>query len=539
MNKIIEYTASMVTNDGVKLASDIYRLDTNQKLPVLLMRQPYGKTIASTVVYAHPRWYAQNGYIVVIQDVKGRGDSEGEFELFSNEIKDTEETINWVSRLEGSNGKVGMYGFSYQGMTQLYGAISQHEALKTICPSMVAFDLYSDWAYENGVFCYQINLAWAIQLALETARLKRDLSAYKLLYLASRNLPVHDIPLNLEKALKKYCPSNFYYQWLNHPEKDRYWQDLSPQTYFKNIDLPMLHIGGWFDPYLRGTFNLYQHMKCKSKFQQCLVVGAWGHIPWGNSLGNHYYTTANNNNINELQIAWFDKYLKGKENPNFPKQNINLFQMGSNQWLNFDTLNRNNTTTFYLNSTGLANLRDDDGKLITDNQLNNNHNEDIIVHDWWQSIPSLGGHAMIPAGSFDRSKIDNYSDVITYTSAFLTDELDIIGQIKLELFLEADAEEFDLSVVVSQVFTDGKVYNFTQTQAKIKQVDLEKAIVIKLQPTCIKLAKNTALRLSLSTGAFPAYKDLSIEEKFNAQPMTIKVLSGKQKPSRLLLVNFS
>ena len=537
MDKIIEYTASMVTSDGVKLVADVYRPETKEKLPVLLMRQPYGKAIASTVVYAHPRWYARQGYMVVIQDVRGRGESAGDFKLFETEIQDGKETLDWVTKLEDSNGKVGMYGFSYQGMTQLYAAITQHPALKTICPSMSAFDLYSDWAYENGAFCYQINLAWAIQLAAETARLKKDFLSYKRLYLASRSLPVHDIPSPLEEVLHKYCPSNFYYQWLNHPENDHYWQELSPKTYFEDIDLPMLHIGGWFDPYLRGTFNLYQEMAQKSQFQQCLIVGPWCHIPWGNTLGDRYYTTTANNNINELQIAWFDKYLKGKENQNMPTKNINLFQMGGNKWKKLDALASSKKTLFCLKSTGLANIRDDDGKLITNNQENNSQQEDIIVHDWWRSIPSLGGHATIPAGSFERSELDNRSDIITYTSEYLPEDLEITGEIHLEIYLQADRENFDLSAIISQVFPNGKVYNFTQGHIKVKQTSLEELIKIKLQPTCMKLAKNTAIRLSISASNFPAYYDLSITEKLDIKPVTLRIFSGQKKPSKIIMDN--
>ena len=107
MVKIIKQTASMQTRDGVKLDADIYRPDTDVELPVLLMRQPYGREIASTVVYAHPRWYAAQGYIVVIQDVRGRGTSQGEFDLFTYEVDDALDTINWVSQLPNSTGKSG------------------------------------------------------------------------------------------------------------------------------------------------------------------------------------------------------------------------------------------------------------------------------------------------------------------------------------------------------------------------------------------------------------------------------------------------
>ena len=178
MVKIIKQTASMQTRDGVRLDADVYRADTDEQLPILLMRQPYGREIASTVVYAHPRWYAAQGYIVVIQDVRGRGTSAGEFDLFAHEAADGLDTVEWVSQLPNSTGKVGMYGFSYQGMTQLYAAAGQPKCLKAIAPAMVAYDLYADWAYENGAFCLYASLAWAIQLAGETARRQGNEVAY-------------------------------------------------------------------------------------------------------------------------------------------------------------------------------------------------------------------------------------------------------------------------------------------------------------------------------------------------------------------------
>jgi putative CocE/NonD family hydrolase len=528
----------MLTRDGVKLTADIYRPVTSEKLPVLLMRQPYGKAIASTVVYAHPKWYASQGYIVVIQDVRGRGESEGEFSLFDSEIEDGYDTLGWVANLEGCNGKIGMYGFSYQGMTQLYCAISQHPALKTICPAMIAYDLYSDWAYENDAFCYELNLAWAIQLAAETARLKGDFKAYQILYLASRNLPYHDISIILEEVLRKYCPSNFYYQWLSHPKNSDYWRNLSPKTYFNDVDLPMLHIGGWFDTYLRGTLNLYQEMTKKSSFQQSLIIGAWSHLPWGNTLGDRHYTQEANNNINELQIHWFNKYLKGIETNNLSLNNIQLFQMGSNQWINVDNYQSNKQIRFYLKSTGLANIRDDDGKLTINNYQNIEPQEDIIIHDFWRSPSSLGAHASILAGSFERSKLDNRSDVITYTSDILTEDLEIIGDIELIVYANADNESFDLSAVISQVFPDGKVYNISQGYIKVMENKPEKPINFKLQSSCIKIEKNTCIRLSISCANFPAY---SINygkikpELSHLTPITISIFSGNLTPSQLIL----
>ena len=125
-------TLSMETRDGVRLDADVYRPAEPGDYPVLLMRQPYGRRIATTVCFAHPAWYAAHGYIVVIQDVRGRGTSGGAFALFEQEAADGEDAVNWAAQLAGSTGTVGMYGFSYQGVTQLLAASALPPALKAI-----------------------------------------------------------------------------------------------------------------------------------------------------------------------------------------------------------------------------------------------------------------------------------------------------------------------------------------------------------------------------------------------------------------------
>ena len=356
-------TASLITKDGISLAADIYRPDSRESLPILLMRQPYGKMIASTVVYAHPSWYARQGYIVVIQDVQGRGNSTGNFNLFAHEISDGLETIEWVLTIPNNTGVVGMYGFSYQGMTQLYAAANGHAALKTICPAMIAHDLYRDWAYENEAFNLQYNLAWAIQLAAETARLKGDETAYQKLWAASRNLPLFDPIAASPQILQDLAADSFYHDWITRYLPDDYWQNLSPQHLLKNIDLPMLHIGGWFDPHLRGTLSLYQEMQARSIYPQQLIIGAWTHLPWGRKVGEIDYGQEAISPVDKMQLQWFDYFLKGQETELLKNPPMYLFQMGSNQWRYLEKFPRENQQIYYLASQGLANLREDEGKL--------------------------------------------------------------------------------------------------------------------------------------------------------------------------------
>jgi uncharacterized protein len=534
MYPVRQETASMYTRDGVRLDADIYRPDSEETFPILLMRQPYGRAIASTVVYAHPIWYASHGYIVVIQDVRGRGTSQGEFKLFTHEIEDGLDTINWVSQLSGSTGEVGMYGFSYQGMTQLYTAIHQHPALKTICPSMIAHDLYSDWAYENGAFCLQANLGWAIQIAAETARLKGDEIAFQKLHTACRNLPLFDLVPAYPNLIKEFASDSFYHDWIAHPLPDEYWKELSPKYLIQDVDLPMLHIGGWFDPYLRGTMNLYQEMSSRSSYPQYLIIGPWVHLPWSRKVGAIDYGQNALSSIDRLQIQWFDRFLKGKETEIITQPPIHLFEMGSHQWITLNELSKTATKTYYLFSQGLASIREDDGKLI-ENPVNSPLTiDDIIIHDPWRPVPALGGHCSFPGGSFERTHIDSRSDVLTYTSQPLETDLHIIGEIIVDCYCVANTPSFDLCAILSEVYPDGKVYNFTQGYIRVDSQDLP--IKISLQPTCIKIAQSNAIRLSLSAACFPTYpvnsgtgKPASEERLIEAKIITLKIKCNSSK----------
>lgn len=538
MLKVLKETASMLTRDGIRLDADIYRPDAKGEFPVLLMRQPYGRAIASTVVYAHPSWYAAQGYIVVIQDVRGRGTSEGEFKLFANETKDGFDSVNWVANLPGSNGKVGMYGFSYQGMTQLYAASTNPPALKTICPAMLGSDLYADWAYEGGAFRLQTNLAWALQLATETARLRKDETAYQKLFNASRNLPLFEPIPALPEILENLAPDSFYHDWVKNSQPGEYWQQLSPNL--ETVDLPMLHIGGWFDTYMRGTLNLYKKIVARSAYRQQLIVGPWSHLPWGRQVGAVDFGTAAASPIDTWQIRWFDHFLKGLDTGLLNESPICLFEMGSNQWRSFDVWPNNNFKSYYLASTGLASIREDSGTLRE--TLSETCCEDVFVHDPWRAFPSLGGHASFPPGSFERSSLDCRADILTYTSEPLIEDLYLAGDVAVEIWCRADTPSFDLCAVLSQVKPNGSVWNFTQGYARVNPGEKTNPLQLNLQPTCIKIAKGNALRLSLSAACFPAYAinpgtgaALSETRLMDMQIITVTVNSGGDSPSQVLL----
>ncbi|EDX85621.1 hydrolase CocE/NonD family protein [Synechococcus sp. PCC 7335] len=535
-----QQTLSMYTRDGVRLDADVYFPKGAGPFPVLLMRQPYGRAIASTVVYAHPRWYAAHGYIVAIQDVRGRGTSEGEFSLFAYEVLDGEDAVEWAARLPGSDGQVAMYGFSYQGMTQLQAAQSAHPALKTIVPAMTGYHLYEDWAYENGALCFHLGLVWAIQLAAQTAQIEGDSQTYQKLVAAARTLPTDESTPGWREVLADV--DTFFHDWVSAPKGDRYWQQLTPQL--DQVDLPMLHVGGWFDPYLRGDLRRYLEMAARSRYLHHFWVGPWIHIPWGRKVGAMDFGPAAASPIDRLQLQWFDGILKG-ENMAKLRQSppVNLFEMGRNQWRSLDawpteqmteqtteqlavnsavsrsedkTKPENNTITYFLYSDGLANVREDSG--VLSESLTQMPQFDTLVHDPWNPCPAAGGHSSIPAGVFERTAVDARGDVLTYTSAPFAEELRVVGVPKVVIAIAASTTSYDLCAILSRVVR-GNVYNLTQGYGRFQHLaDRElvgqnspgqslkgRSVSLPLHPTCFSLFPGESLRLSLSAACYPAF----------------------------------
>ena len=214
----------MSTDDGTRLVSDIYFPPCAGPHPVLLMRQPYGREIASTVVYAQPEYFARAGFLVVIQDVRGRGDSDGQFEAFQNEASDGRQTIRWAAALPDSDSRVCMYGFSYQAYTQLAVLDDPPEALVAIAPHMAAAELYSGWFYRQGILRLATTASWANQMLREDAwRRGAEATAQDLEVAYTENRLVRQLPLNSIDPITREDLPNYARNWLTHSKYDSYW----------------------------------------------------------------------------------------------------------------------------------------------------------------------------------------------------------------------------------------------------------------------------------------------------------------------------
>jgi uncharacterized protein len=533
-------TLSMHTRDSVRLDADVYRPDAPGRFPVLLMRQPYGRRIASTVCYAHPRWYAAQGFVVVIQDVRGRGSSEGEFNPFVHEAADGADSVTWAAALPGTNGNVGMYGFSYQGTAQLLAAAQAGPALKALAPAMIGWDLRTDWAYTSDAFCLHANLGWATQVGAETARLAGNAAAFAELYAASRALPLNGARPARPDLIERHARYTHYHAWLARRDDDAYWRSLSPSACAAGVDIPMLFVGGWYDSHLPGTLAAYRHYTSVATTPMRLVVGPWAHMPWGRRLGGIDFGPEAASDIDRLQIRWFDHWLKTSDTGALPEPAVHLFEMGRNAWRGFASW-PGCRAAFYLAGDGRASVDERSGQLVDAAPLHTH--VDWLVHDPWRPAPSVGGAYGTPPGPVDRFAVDARGDVLTFTTAPLAHELRLAGHVVAGLWLACDAPSFDVCCTLSRVTRSGQALVLTQGYRHVAaRLTRNGALEIPMRATCASVAPGEALRLSIAAACFPAYPvnpgtgrdpaEASVDE---AQIITIGVRHGGGFPSCVTL----
>ena len=191
-------------------------------------------------------------------------------------------------------------------------------------------------AYEHGAFRLQSALGWAVQLAAETARRRGDASAHQALYAASRNLPLSEAVPTRPALLERLAPDSHYHAWLAHSTPDEYWARRSPCAVLGACGVPALWIGGWYDSLLDGTLRGFRDVAARRAPPQRLVIGPWAHIPWSRRVGAVDFGSAAESAIDELQVRWFDHWLKGRDTGMLAEPPIRLFEMGGSGWLALD-----------------------------------------------------------------------------------------------------------------------------------------------------------------------------------------------------------
>lgn len=497
-------TLSMRLKDGTRLDADVYRPTGPGPYPVLLQRQAYGRRIACTICYAHPAWYAAHGYIVVVQDIRGRGTSEGIFRPGENEIEDGAEAIEWAAKLDGSTGDVGMYGFSYQAYNQLLAAAGNSPSLKAIAPAMGPWDAGSTWAFENGAMRMKQMVGWGIQITAEAARRAGDDEAYGALQGGSAQLPLDGQVAAMPALLQKYRQYSHVMDWVETPAASPFWAGISPSTHAEKIKarkLPMLFIGGWFDTHLSSTVEAWKSLSRSDDAVSRLIIGPWVHFPWVRKVGSVDFGPAAERDTDLEHIRFFDQTLKGKPDTESNRQPISFFDMGAKTWRQLPSWPQGEKT-LALSGGGRASIRADDGILCE--RAPPADTAEYIVHDPWRPAPATGGCYGVPAGPVDRRVTDERGDVLTFTSAPLANDLSLAGEPVIELSVACDRPSFDLSCVLSTVTADGKVLQISSGYAHYRERN-EETCRLTLTATCSTVLAGEQIRISIAASDYPAH----------------------------------
>jgi putative CocE/NonD family hydrolase len=529
---------TLTLKDGTRLDADVYRPAIPGSYPVLLQRQAYSRRIACSICYAHPAWYASHGYIVVVQDVRGRGTSEGIFRPGETEVDDGAETIEWAARLDGANGAVGMYGFSYQAYNQLLAAAGDCPSLKAMAPAMGPWNP-AHWAYENGALQMKHMIGWGIQITAEAARRAGDDEAFSALQAAGSNLPLNGPIAAMPQLLQRYRHYSHVMDWLETPPDSPYWDGISPVTHLDAIRarrLPMLFVGGWFDPFLPATIESFRALATSSDHTR-LIVGPWIHFPWTRKVGSVDFGPEAQRNLDIDHISFFDRTLKGLPSA-VEHPTIELFDMGVKTWRQYQHL-PDNTQALFLGGTGRASMDARDGTLGP--RPNPEENVEHIVHDPWRPAPTVGGYYGGPPGPVDRRPADERGDIVTFTTEALEEAIEVVGEPEVELELSCDRPSFDLCCILSLVTPDERVFQISSGYAHYR-VATSGRYKLKLATTCATLSRGERLRLSIAGADYPAYpvnpgtgEDPVTTPKTHAVVTTIAVWHGPSRPSLLRL----
>lgn len=504
-------------SDGTALVSDHYYPAGDGPWPTLFMRQPYGRDIASTVVYAHPVWFARHGYHVAIQDVRGRGGSEGSFYPFVHEARDGAEAIAWLRTHPASNGRIGMYGFSYQGLTQLLAAAEQPEGLECIAPHMTAADLYAGWFYHQGALRLASSLGWGIQMLREDARRLGLIDADARLEAAWANIRAQaaTAPYGMHAAIADPALPSYVRDWFAHREPGEYWSRQDISNRLESIRIPGLHIAGWFDTYLSGSIDGYLALSRSAgnefaRSHQYLIVGPWVHHPWGDRVGDANLGNAANLDTNALLLAWFNHWLKNSGD--YARESrIRYFALGANDWRTAKAWPETAGLALYLHSLGKANARTGDGTLNSAPPTDNEP-RDIFIYDPEVPVMAPGGPQAL-GGPFDQAAMEMANNLLVYTSAPAVRDAEIFGQPRVTLYAATSAAHADLTAKLVRVTAAGRADFVSICIARSSWLfrgtgyaaDKVQQWQFTLEPTALVLAAGERLRLEIASSAFPLY----------------------------------
>ncbi|KGG15402.1 Alpha/beta hydrolase [Prochlorococcus sp. MIT 0602] len=442
--------------------------------------------IASTVTYAHPSWWANNGYLVVIQDVRGQGESEGVFKGFNQERADTTETHKWVRELPECNGLLGTFGFSYQGLTQLLAEPGTPPP-ECLAPAMTGINERDHWCSEGGAYWWHIGISWGLQLAAQKLRKSNNLKGWEEI---RESIESKSYLRYGKELLKKYDSKGMAYQWLKASSQgNNQWMVHKPLDSW--IKQPILLIGGWWDPHLNGIIEIYKR-SIEAGGDPEIHIGPATHLQWWEGS-------------NQLQLEFFNRHLK-KSHTLKDKPHINLWNLTNKSW---DAKSKaeeifSTPEQWSAQSNGLACASTKEGKLVSNRIGKGNI---ILVHDPWRPVPAIGGHLSPTPGEINREQIDTRGDVATFTTDIFNKEKFINGHPIFELEANSNTKGFDLFISLSIIYKyDSSVNQLSTGVCRIlgKDAKIKTKRQVILQPIHAVFPKGSQMRISISGSAWPA-----------------------------------
>jgi putative CocE/NonD family hydrolase len=473
--------------DGVTLATDLFLAQTGKPTPTILIRTPYGRPGALGVIgrFVVQR-FAERGYNVVVQDVRGRFDSEGEWEPYTHEAADGASTLDWIVQQAWSDGQVGMWGQSYVGYTLWAAASTGSPHLKALVPVITQAFL----AERGDGYQLDRTLRWLLLLdALGNPaispweRIGRTTNAKvqnRLLAPGFTHLPLSTVD---EAILGKPVP--FYRQWLERPAlDDPYWLSVDFRDAITTVNAPVHLVAGWYDIFLEGQVNDYHRLRATGHTPY-LTIGPWVHLD----------TEGQWESIRQA-LAWFDVHLKGDPTRMRPTP-VRLYVMGANEWRDFTVFPPVTTAqTYYLQNYG------DLASVPPSAALE----PDRYRYDPADPTPNVGGALLsTEAGAVDNRTLEARGDVLTYTSPTLTAPLEIIGQTRVVLWVESSVAYTDFFARLTVVHPDGRSVNIADGLYRVQEQSPNTIIRLEilLAPTAFRFTEGQKIRLQISSGAHP------------------------------------
>lgn len=532
--------------DGVQLYAALYRPAEGERFPALLLRSPYSTQ--------HPRYvewamrFAQHGYAVVMQDVRGRYESEGKWQPYFDETNDGYDTHQWLGAQAWCDGNIGTFGISYPGFTQILPAPLRSPYLKALVPIANQEDNYGHMRY-NGLLQLQnaMNFIWLGDRTNQNA--PRELIDWDKVY---RRLP-------LVSALDDIADRPFYREVIRHANFDEFWKAYSMKGHYAEIEAPAYFITGWYDNLLHEVFKCYTSWKSQARTPEAraqtkLLVGPWPHNPIGVAVsGDVDFGIAADMDLVAVHLRWYDRRLRGIDTGIDDERPIRLFVMGQNVWRDEQEwpLARAQFTNYYLHSQGRANSLYGDGHLNTTPPAD--EAPDIYTYDPEEPVPTLGGQSMFPShtGPLDRRPVERRDDVLVYSTAPLSEVVEVTGLVELILYAASSAPDTDFSATLVDVHPGGKAIILCEgiVRARFRESYETPTLIepgavyeykISLWETSNLFKAGHRIRLELSSSNFPRFDRnqntghaLGLDAELQSARQT--VYHNQPYPSRLVL----